>query len=91
MKFDVKCVRNYLIKHKVVFTVRRGGRYSGEVYVKDIGICYKKYVRKINDIHDIKRYVKWSGFDSVEDWWSKIKMFNACAGYLYRVNVVNEK
>lgn len=91
MRFDVKCVRECLIKNKVVFTVRRWKSYNVKEFINvdGVGVCVKERVREVHGIQDIKEFVGLSGFERVEDWWEKVKMFGACDGWLYRVELHN--
>lgn len=85
MKFDVDCVRNCLIKNSAVFTVR-SYLYEGE-WSKFDGKWIKRFlIKEIKSKEDLRDFVKLSGFNTINDWWSKIKVF--CGNkrkYLYRV------
>jgi len=90
MRFDVKCVRDCLVTNGVVFTVRSWGGYGvmGIVEVDGVGKCSKKRVMRVSRKEDLTRYLSLSGFSSLDDWWAKVKSFNACDGWLFEVRVM---
>lgn len=87
MKFEVKCVKDCLITYGRVFTVRSWAGYAQEslVEVDGIGKCRKVRIGKISSMKDIARYIKLSGFASVEEWWNKVCSFGAQEGFLFLV------
>ena len=89
MKFDLKNVKECLMKNGVVFTVRKWKSYGNVefVNVEGVGVCRKERVQEVHGVEDVKEFVELSGFENVVDWWSKIKMFGACDGWLYKVSV----
>ena len=90
MSFNVKEVREFLIKNGFVYSVRSYRRRNGFVFVEKVGLCYRKFVRFVESERDIEKYVKWSGFENVEGWKEWIRRFRVRRGCLYRVNVVED-
>ena len=90
MKFDVKCVKDCLVKYGMVFSVRKWKSYNVNevVMVKDVGVCEKLRVCEVRGIGDIMRFVELSGFSNVGEWWNKVKSFGAQDGWLYRIRVI---
>ncbi len=87
LSFNVKCVRDCLLKNGRVFTVRSWKGYAQEsiVEVDGIGKCRKVRIGNVSCKDDIARYVKLSGFGTVEEWWAKVCSFGAQNGFLFLV------
>lgn len=88
MKFDVDCVYRFLISNKFVFTVRSyEAKAKYRTFVKGIGpATVHRRKSKVESKQDLLPYVKHSGFNNVDEWWSAIERF--CKGkskYLYLV------
>ena len=82
MRFDVKCVRDFLVERGFVYTVRGYRMRSAMVTVNGVGKCRRIRGKRSSSDDDRIRckedLVKWvggSGFDSVDDWWDKIIEF----------------
>ncbi|KAB2945282.1 hypothetical protein [Candidatus Methanoperedens sp. BLZ2] len=90
MRFDVKCVKECLAKNKIVYTVRTWEGYTAlsNVEVEGIGPCTKKRLMRVTGKEDLTKYLSLSGFGSLDDWWSKIRSFGACSGWLFEVRVI---
>ena len=91
MNFDVKCVRDYLLSHNEVYTVR-GYKYDEHelALVYDIGMCDRKFISKIEKKEDLIPYVDASGFVSIGGWWNRI--IDYCGNrekFLYHVKVIH--
>ncbi len=91
MRFDVKCVKNCLVKNGIVFSVR-SYLYDSEWCKSDLGDgdrwLKRILVKEVAGKDDLVDYVKLSGFDSVDEWWKVIEGF--CRGkrkWLYLVFV----
>ena len=91
MGFDVKCVKDCLVKRGKVFTVRsyllEGINYRF-VMVDGVGLCWRELVGEIKGKEDLVKYLDLSGFENVDLWWEKIVGF--CGGkkkWLYFVSV----
>jgi hypothetical protein len=91
MSFEVKCVRECLVRNGRVFSVRsyclegRGYRF---VEVDGVGRCWRELVGEVKGKEDLVKFVEFSGFDNVDDWWEKIVGF--CGDrkkWLYKVLV----
>jgi len=93
MRFNVKCVRECLEKHGMVFTVRRwrSRQENSIVHVPGIGTCLKQRVREIKSPDDLKNTVRLSGFDSLEEWVKQIESFGAMPGWLYFVKIIERE
>ena len=94
MRFDVKCVREFLWENGIVFSVR-GYDYGevGYVWVFGNGNVYlRKRLGKIVSKNQLVKFVKWSGFENVDDWWNQIRVFvkEGRDMWLYRVDFVCE-
>ena len=90
MRFDVSCVRKYLMDNGEVYSVR-GYKYwvcDQEIWVDGVGICSRVRVGEVVRKEDLERFMGKSGFENVEDWWKKIVGF--CGNrekWLYYVKV----
>ncbi len=87
MRFDIKCVKECLVKNKIVYTVMSWEGYSviSNIEVDGVGPCTKKRIIQVTRKEDLAKYLSLSGFDSLEDWWAKIRSFGACDGWLFEV------
>ncbi len=90
MRFDVKCVKECLVKNKIVYTVRAWEGYwvISKVEVDGVGLCTKKRLIRVTRKEDLAQYLSLSGFVSLDDWWVKIPSFSACEGWLFEVRVI---
>lgn len=93
MRFDVPCVKECLVKNKIVYTVRswQGYGLTSKVEVDRVGSCTKKRVLKVSRKEDLAKYLSLSGFSSLDEWWAKIRSFGACEGWLFEVKVEERK
>ncbi len=75
---------------KIVYTVRswKGYKESSKVEVDGVGSCTKKRVLRVTKKDDLARYLSLSGFDSIDNWWTKICCFGACDGWLFEVRAI---
>jgi len=88
MSFFVDCVRDCLIDNGVVFSVRSYDLANADVQVEGVGICRRMRGFEVLDKQDLRKYVKLSGFNNIDDWWIAIEKF--CAGkrkWMYLVKV----
>ena len=86
MEFKVRCVRECLLREGRVYTVRGYDMLSEYIEVDDVGVCFRKHVIEVRSKEDLVRFVKWSGFANVDEWWKAIESF--CFGkrkWLYYV------
>ena len=100
ISFMVKEAREQLEKHEIVYTLRpqfrktgknwynhsRGGPKKGDVNIQFIG--YYGYTELLSGFRDrtpdLEPFVKYSGFNSLEDWLKKAKK----SRYLYKVELI---
>ena len=63
MRFDVKCVKECLVKNKIVYTIMSWEGYSAlsEVLVNGIRPCIKKRIMCVNGKRDLAMYSSLSG------------------------------
>jgi hypothetical protein len=90
MRFDVKCVKECLKVKGKVFSVRSYCLENCEVFVEGVGICRRIRGFEVKRKEELERFVKLSGFESVDEWWNKICEF--CGGkrkWVYVVKRVN--
>jgi len=80
----------YLKGMGIIYTVRKYQMSEAIVEVEDLGKCKRIPVGVVGGKQDLIPYVKYSGFNSLEDWWNKIKFFipGNDTMYLYRVEVI---
>ena len=92
MSFYVDCVRNCLIDNGVVFSVRGYNLENADVQVDGVGTCRRMRGFEVKSKNDLVKYVKRSGFNSVDAWWGAIEGF--CAGkrkWMYMVKIKGNK
>ena len=91
--FNITKARNYLLKNKVVYTLKeRKRRYLGKSQIRkgsfiifeEIGWGIVSYVKTINNDNELLPYVNQSGFQEVEDWRKKAGK----SKYLYKVELI---
>jgi len=90
MEFKVRCVRECLLREGRVFTVRGYNMCSEYVEVDGVGACFRKNVVEVRTKEDLLKFLRWSGFTTVDEWWKAIEFF--CAGrrkWLYHVFIRN--
>ena len=92
MRFDVECVSDYLWDKDIVFSVR-GYDYGdmGYVWVFGNGNVYvRKNLGKVVSKNQLVKFVRWSGFENVDDWWNQIRVFvkEGRDMWLYRVDLL---
>ena len=91
MKFNVKCVREMLLNSGEVFTVRKWKSKNRYGVTQFEGKFYQvEKIRAVSGSKSLRKYVRKSGFDNVNDWWSAIKNFDALRGQLYHVTLMEE-
>ena len=76
MRFDIKYVKEYLVKNKIVYMVRSWEGYSSlsKVEFDGVGPCMKKRIMRVTGKGNLAKYLSLSGFGSLEDWWEKIEV-----------------
>lgn len=89
MHFKAK-LQLFLRKNRCIYTVRRFLYENlGTVFVPGVGDCKRYLVKEDVSPEDLVQYLEWSGFSSVEEWWSKIEQLNYehkdCKYHLYKL------
>lgn len=88
----VKCLN----EHGYIYSVRKH-RYAldgNSIQIDGVGTCQRARIGQINRRTDLVPYVDRSGFETVDDWWKKIKEFNkGYVGpfYLYEITKESEE
>jgi len=88
MSFLVDCVKDCLIDNGVVFSVRSYNLENADVQVDGVGMCRRMRGFEVTSKEQLRKYLKRSGFDSIDAWWVAIEQF--CAGkrkWMYMVKV----
>lgn len=65
----------FLIKNGFIYTVRKYKMIEKEVDVDGVGLCLRRPRGQIFDKKELEWCAKYSGFDSLDDWWKKIRQF----------------
>jgi hypothetical protein len=85
-------LKRFLLERGEIYTVRRYRMSEAYVEIEGVGRCRRIPLGKVSDVSQLKQFVSASGFDTAEDWWSKILSFipeymsqERVAKYLYRV------
>jgi len=99
MFFNVKMVRDFLIEHGEVYTLRKlRKRLGSDVAV--FGALYKHttfakinitFIGKITSANQLENYVYKSGLNSAKEWFSKATEMSGYPLYLYHVEVKVEQ
>jgi len=84
MKFDVKCVRQFLFENGFVFTVR-GYLYNNNNFIFNDKKYKRILITQIRWPNDLDNFYKYSGFKSTNNWWNKILVFCSKDKYLYLI------
>ena len=86
-------LKEFLLRNGTIYTVRKYKMRNAIVDVEGIGECHRIPIGTIKDKEDLTPYLEESGFESVEDWWKKIRYFipnSWDTKYLYKVVVLDE-
>jgi len=84
-------LKKFLSEKGAIYTVRHYKYLTTEVYVEDVGLCKRTFLRRILNKEQLVNYVAWSGFDSLEQWWRAIQRFIPTGGDMWIFKVVVEK
>lgn len=92
MRFDVECVSKFLYENDLVFSVR-GYDYGEDCYVYVFGngnVYLRKKLGKVVSKVQLVKFVRWSGFENVDEWWKVIRRFvkEGRNMWLYRLDLV---
>lgn len=100
--FQVKEVREFLLKHGFVYTFRRIRKRIGKDWITDRRGGHKLATVEISLMHDVDRpeeletYVAGSGFPDLDAWLKKIKEMHGqkfmrrFKGFIYFVQIKNQ-
>jgi len=81
-------LREFLLEHKVIYTVRGYDMKPAWVNVKDVGRCRRVPLGRVYSREELRPHmVLMSGFSSLEDWCDKINEFGYGDKWLYRIEV----
>jgi len=82
-------LKRFLSEKGAIYTVRHYKYVNTEVYVEDVGLCKRTFLRRILTKDQLINYVEWSGFDSLEQWWRTIQRFIPMGGdmWIFKVEV----
>jgi len=86
-------LKEFLLTNGIIYTVRKYKMSDAIVNVEGIGECHRIPVGTVDRKEDLIPYVEESGFETIEDWWKKIKYFipnSWDTKYLYKVEVLGE-
>jgi len=86
-------LKEFLLTNGIIYTVRKYKMSDAIVNVEGIGECHRIPVGTVDRKEDLIPYVEESGFETIEDWWKKIKYFipnSWNTKYLYKVEVLGE-
>ena len=86
-------LKEFLLTNGIIYTVRKYKMSDAIVNVEGIGECHRIPVGTVDRKEDLIPYVEESGFETIEDWWKKIRYFipnSWDTKYLYKVVVLDE-
>ena len=86
-------LKEFLLTNGIIYTVRKYKMSDAIVNVEGIGECHRIPVGTVDRKEFLIPYVEESGFETIEDWWKKIKYFipnSWNTKYLYKVEVLGE-
>jgi len=86
-------LKEFLLTNGIIYTVRKYKMSDAIVNVEGIGECHRIPVGTVDRKEFLIPYVEESGFETIEDWWKKIKYFipnSWNTKYLYKVEVLDE-
>jgi len=81
-------LQDYLRKRGFIFTVRKYKMTDAYVMVKGVGKCHRIPLGEVKSRLDLVPFGWKSGFDTIDDWWDKIRQFipdTTVPMYLYSV------
>jgi len=90
MKFLPK-LREFLLEHKTIYTVRGYDMRPAQVHVDGVGRCRRTPLGRVCAREELGPYVELSGFSSLGDWCDKINEFCYEDRWLYKIEVVEEE
>ena len=75
MKFEPGRILDTLQDAGTVYSARGYLMKSKDIWVDGVGLCNRKFLKKINQASDLRPYLASSGFISIDDWWKDIQRF----------------
>ena len=83
-------LRQFLLKNGKIFTVRKFKMKSSLVYVETGERCKRVFLKQILAKDELEPYLKDSGFETLDAWWTKIEYHIPQQGpfYLYQVEIL---
>jgi len=81
-------LKAFLKRSGVIYTVRKYKMADAHVEVEGVGRCHRIPLGEVNSKEDLVSYVAFSGFNTLDDWWTKIEWFipdSKVPKYLYKV------
>ena len=87
MKFLLE-LREFLLEHGVIYTVRGYDMKAAQVHVDGVGRCRRTPLGRIYTREELSPYVHLSGFSGLGDWCDKINEFCYGDKWLYVVEVL---
>lgn len=83
-------LKDYLKKEGTIYTVRPYRSNTEFVFVPDLGVCKRRFVKEIHTVEDLDPFFRQSGFELLGDWWGKVLDLYSWPDkqkYLYKVDV----
>ena len=80
-------LREFLLEHKVIYTVRGYDMKPAWVDVEGVGRCRRTPLGEVHTREELASYVGLSGFLCLEDWADKINEFCYDRRWLYKIEV----
>ena len=74
MKFDVKCVKDFLLENGFVFTVRKY-KYKENFCIFNKVLYKRIFIKQVHNPCDLEDFLKFSGFSLLREWSSKVFEF----------------
>lgn len=85
-------LKEFLAENGHIYTVRKYKMVEKDVWVDGVGLCHRIPLGRVLSSEALIDYFVGSGFDTVEDWWKKIKSFVPSGElYLYKVEVKEDE
>ncbi len=84
-------LKEFLLKNGCIYTIRKYKMVEAVVDIEGVGKCSRVPVLENVSKKDLPTYVESSGFESLEEWWAKVRYFTPDRSmplYLYKIEVV---
>ncbi len=85
-------LKGFLLRTGFIYTVRKYKMGLAIVEVGEVGLCKRLPQGQVYR-EDLEPFVSGSGFNSLDEWWSKVRHFVPNKDYplyLYRVEILSE-